>query len=282
MNITLGQAINDARQRLMPVSQSASLDAQLLMAAVLNADRAHVIAHPERVLTTAQASAYAALVRRRADGEPVAYLLGYRAFYDRVFRVSPAVLVPRPETEHLVEAALATIAGRALTVVDVGTGSGAIAVTVKANAPQITMHATDISPDALAVAHANATEQGTDVIFHQGDLLAPLLAAGLRADLILANLPYIAAGELASLAVARHEPHLALDGGPDGLALFQRLFAQVPAATTPGATLLLEIGADQGESVPALARTQLPVREITVTQDYAGFDRLVQLTLGKA
>lgn len=279
MTAQLGALLAAAKARFAPVSASPALDAQLLMAAVLDVSRAHVIAHPEKPLTPEQVARFAALADRRAEGEPVAYLLGRRAFYDREIIVSPAVLVPRPETEHLIEAALAHIAGRPLVTVDIGTGSGAIAVTIKANAPQITLHAVDISEAALEIARINAESAGVGLRLHQGDLLAPLIAAEIRADLVLANLPYIACDELETLAVARHEPRLALDGGPDGLDLFRRLFVQIPQATTPGAHLLLEIGADQGVSVPALAHEQLNMREIRVTKDLAGYDRLVHITL---
>ncbi len=271
--------MSKAKTRFSAISTSPSLDAQLLMAAVLNENRAHVIAHPEKPLTPEQVGRFNALVERRADGEPIAYLLGRRAFYDREMIVSPAVLVPRPETEHLIEAALKIITGRALTVVDVGTGSGAIAVTVKGNAPHIAMHAVDISAEALAIARKNADAAAADIRFYEGDLLAPLIAAGVRAGLVLANLPYIARDELNTLAVIKHEPRLALDGGPDGLDLFRRLFAQMPLAVTPGAHVLLEIGADQGVSVPTLAHDLLNVRDIRVTKDLAGHDRVVYIRL---
>lgn len=286
MPVTLGERIAAAKTRFAGISTSPALDAQLLMAAIIGENRAHVIAHPERLLTDEEVARFEAWVQRRVDGEPIAYILGRRAFYDREFAVTPAVLVPRPETEHLIEAALDIIAAyppeQSLTAVDTGTGSGAIAITVKANAPQIAMHATDISPDALVVARDNAAAQQVDVRFHHGDLLAPLIDEGIRADLVLANLPYIAADVLATLAVARHEPRLALDGGPDGLVLFRRLFAQVPMATNPGARLLLEIGADQGESVPALARAMLRVANVRVMQDYAGLDRVVEVALAES
>lgn len=277
--VTIHRVLADAKRRIAPVSSSISLDAQLLLAAVLGVSRAHVIAHPERELTPHQANAYESLIARRERGEPVAYLLGRRAFYDRDFIVTPDVLIPRPETEHLLEKALAFARSQPeLTAVDVGTGSGALAVTFAAHIPTATVYATDISAAALAVARRNAG--GVNVHFLQGDLLLPLREAGVRVSLVMANLPYIAADELRTLAVSQHEPRLALDGGPDGLDVIRRLLEQVPAVCLPGAVILLEIGAAQAAAVRQLAQTILPAaRSVAVFQDYAGHDRVVQMTL---
>lgn len=290
MSAGLGELLREAKARLTPVSASPGLDAQLIAAHVLGESRAHVIAHPEKPLSEAQVAQFTALIDRRAEGEPVAYLLGRRAFYDREFAVSPAVLVPRPETEHLVEAALDAIAGRPLRVVDVGTGSGAIALTIKGNAPQTQVFATDISEAALGVARRNAIEQGLaeGITFLHGDLLHPLIERGVRVDVVLANLPYIASAELDTLAVVRHEPRLALDGGPDGLDPFRHLFLQMQQVlalpgTFAGLPLsLLEIGADQGEAAASLARETLasagiPPQEVDVLPDLAGRDRVLRL-----
>lgn len=276
--ITLGAALAEAKRRLLPVSDSASLDAQLLMAEVLGESRAHVLAHPEKSLTDAQASAFAALVARRALGEPVAYLLGRRAWYDREFVVSPAVLIPRPETELLLEAALALVAAhddKRLTVVDVGTGSGVLAVTFAALVPQARVYAVDLSPTALAVARHNAALHQANVIFFEGDLLAPLIEQEITVDLILANLPYITSDEVPALEVSRYEPTLALDGGADGLALIRRLLTQVPQVARRDACVLLEIGAGQGEAARAAVETALPGWAAQVKPDYAGHDRIV-------
>lgn len=280
---TIHEVLIDAKARFAAVSASPGLDAQLLLAEVLDASRAHVLAHPEQVLTGQQAAAYAQLVTRREAGEPVAYLLGRRAFYDREFRVEPAVLIPRPETEHLLEAALDFVKARAAqgspvtAAVDVGTGSGALAVTLAAHAPQTRVWATDISPDALAIARHNAERNSIHVTFLEGDLLEPLLAQGERVDLVMANLPYIATDDMLGLEVSRYEPHLALDGGPDGLDLIRRLLIQAPGAINPGARILLEIGADQGESAVRLARDAFPGCACSVMKDYAGHDRVVIL-----
>lgn len=280
---TICDVLTDAKARFAAVSASPGLDAQLLLAQVLASSRAFVLAHPEQVLTGQQADAYAQLVTRRAAGEPVAYLLGRRAFYDREFSVGPSVLIPRPETEHLLEAALDFIKARAAqgspvtAAVDVGTGSGALAVTLAAHAPYTRVWATDISPEALAIARHNATRSSVNITFLEGDLLEPLIEQGQRVDLVMANLPYIATDEMLRLEVSRYEPHLALDGGPDGLDLIRRLLAQAPAAINPGALILLEIGADQGESAARLAYDAFPGCECSVMKDYAGHDRVVIL-----
>jgi len=270
------QVLADAKARFVPVSPSASLDAQLLLAEVLGVSRAHVIAHPEKVLTTTQTTQIEQWVTRREAGEPIAYILGRRAFYDREFIVSPAVLIPRPETEHLLELALDYVKLHPDAVcVDVGTGSGALAVTLAAHAPQAIVHAVDVSVDALAIANKNAANHQVDVQFHQGNLLQPLIDAGITVDLVMANLPYIATDEMRTLAVSKHEPHLALDGGPDGLDLFRELLRQVPGPCAPDALILLEIGADQGVSVLQLAQQMLSPKSVWVVKDYAGLDRVV-------
>ena len=289
--LTVEAALQAATARLRngldrPGAAEARHEALILLAHVENVGRAvfaaDVLAHPERVLAPERAAAFEALVIRRAAGEPLPYLTGTRAFYHHDFLVTPAVLIPRPETEHLVEAALdwswqQAPAGRGLTLVDVGTGSGAIALSLAAALPGATVHALDVSPAALDVARRNAARIGaTNVIFGRGDLLAAL-PPDVRPDLVVANLPYIPAAELATLPVARHEPRLALDGGPDGLDLIRRLVAQAAdRLATPGC-LLLEIGAGQGAAVAALAAGPFSGSQIDVINDYAGHDRVVRV-----
>jgi len=275
---TIRDVLTDAKARFAPISTSASLDAQLLLAEVLGVSRAHVIAHPEKSLTPAQSQQIDDWVARRARGEPIAYILGRQAFYDRTFAVSSHVLIPRPETEHLLEMAIAyTQAHPRAVCVDVGTGSGALAVTLAAHAPSATVHAVDVSAGALAIARHNATTHAVTVQVHQGDLLLPLAQAGLTLDLVMANLPYIATETMHDLAVSQYEPHLALDGGADGLDLIRRLLAQVPQVCAADALILLEIGADQGQAVQHLAQQTLSPRAVYVVQDYAGLDRVVRI-----
>lgn len=273
----LGETLRAARARFEPVSASASLDAQLLMTEVLGVSRAHVLAHPERALTDEQYARFLALADRRAAGEPIAYLLGRRAFYDREFIVSPAVLIPRPETEDLLERALHSpqAARTPCIAVDVGTGSGALAVTFAALRPQAAVYATDLSPAALSIAQQNAQAQAAHVTFLEGDLLEPLLTRQIRVDILMANLPYIDTAVVPTLEVSRYEPVLALDGGADGLTLVRRLVAQARAALNPDALILLEIGYDQGARTADLLRAAFPSAHVEVFQDLAGFDRVV-------
>ncbi len=278
---TIREAWTAARDRLAATSPSASLDAQLLLTDTLGADdRAYLLAHPERVLTDAECAAYEALVVRRLTGEPVAYIRGFKDWYDRRVLVTADVLIPRPETELLLEAALDWVKVKpTATVADVCTGSGAIAVTLKANAPHTTVHATDISKAALQVAQRNADAAKVEVTFYQGDLLAPLLERGIRVDVLAANPPYIASGELTALEVSKHEPSLALDGGADGLNLVRRLLTDAPRVCKPGALLLVEIGADQGARVLQLAHDLLKPAHAKIVKDYAGLDRFLRAEL---
>lgn len=286
---TLGLTLTDAKQRLASVSSSSSLDAQLLLAEVLDVSRAHVIAHPEKVLTPEQAATYESLIARREKGEPVAYILGQRAFYDREFLVTPAVLIPRPETELLLEEALHFAqnnfdAGGAqsaapLQVVDVGTGSGALAVTFAAHISQAQVYATDISQEALFVAQKNAALQNVKITFFQGDLLLPLIERGIKVDIVMANLPYIASDEVPTLEVSQFEPITALDGGGDGLDLVRNLLAQIPSVANPNALILLEIGARQGTVALEAVNAALAANKAVVIPDYAGHDRIVRVEL---
>ena len=280
----VGAALTVARRwlRSLPGNESAALDAQLLLAHVTGLSRANVLAYPERALTTDEAERYATLIARRAAHEPVAYLTGHRAFMGLDFVTDARALIPRPETELLVSAALSEIAARIRAggappvVADIGTGSGAIAVAVAAQAPQLTtVYATDISSDALALAGVNAQRLGVAPRIHflSGDLLEPLPEP---VDLLLANLPYVAPREELALPddVRRYEPSLALYGDDDGLGHLRRLFAQAPEHLKPDAVILLEFGYDQRYAVEALARETFPGAETRIIADYAGWDRV--------
>ncbi|MBZ0300048.1 MAG: peptide chain release factor N(5)-glutamine methyltransferase [Anaerolineae bacterium] len=277
---TIQSALHAARNRIAPVSESASLDAQVLLAELLNVNRAYLLAHGDAALTPEQAARYGEWVQRRADGEPVAYILGRRAFYDRELRVAPSVLIPRPETELLLEAALNFVQGSAdCAAADIGTGSGALAVTFAANCPNAAVYAVDLSPLALDIARQNAALHAVEVTFLEGDLLQPLIERGLKINVLMANLPYIAHDELPTLAVSQYEPRLALDGGTDGLDLVRRLLADVRKVCNPGALVLLEIGAAQGAAAVALAQELAHPQAVDVLQDYAGLDRIVRIRL---
>ena len=272
---TIQQTLLFARARLEGRSASPALDAQVLLGDALHQpNRAYLFTHPEQILTVAEAERFESYVARREQGEPVAYIRGYKAWYDRTFRVNPSVLIPRPETELLLEEALAMVSpDEACCVADVGTGSGALAVTLKALRPKCTIYATDISTDALAVAQQNATEQDTAITFLHGNLLEPIIAQGIQLQGVLSNPPYIDSDLVNQLEVGKWEPHLALDGGQDGLEQLTALFQQVPRACSAGAWLLVEFGADQGDAVLTLAHRWLALASAEIRQDYAGLDR---------
>jgi release factor glutamine methyltransferase len=245
--------------------ESARLEAEVLLAHVLNCPRIELIARSLEVPPDADRARFRELIKRRVEGWPVAYLVGQKEFYLLKFEVSPAVLVPRPETETLVMEALRVLKPvREPTVLDLGTGSGCIAVSVAHQKQDARVTATDISPDALDVAKRNAERHGVAdrVTFAQGDLFAAV-PAGRAFDLVVSNPPYVTPAELAALSpdVREHEPRLALDGGPDGLAFYRRIAAGVGPLLRGGGSLLVEIGATQDEAVRAIlgGRAELDV-----------------------
>lgn len=226
------------------------LDAQWLLEHLLDRPRAWLLAHDDEPLPADAAAAWPALLARRAGGEPLAYVVGERQFCGLRLAVSPAVLVPRPETELLVRWALELLpAAPAPTVVDLGTGSGAIALALKAARPLAGVWATDTSPAALAVAQGNASRLGLALNFARGDWWQAV--GGRTFGLAVSNPPYIAAGD-PHLAALGHEPALALSPGGDGLDSIRQLIEQAPAHLLPGAWLLLEHGHDQADAVAAL------------------------------
>ena len=258
------------------------LDAELLVAHALGLPRVQLYVQFDRPLVADELASIRALIRRRQGGESVAYLVGKKEFWGLDFAVDARVLVPRPDTETLVEEARARLAAGgggpeplgAARIADVGTGSGALAVTLAKLAAGATVFAADLSPDALAVARANAERLGVAVTFVEGDLAAPLAPHG-PFTLLVANLPYIPSGDLAGLpAEVRAEPALALDGGPDGLALVRRLIAAAPALLAPGGALALEIGAGQAPATAALLR-EGGFGDVRVRRDLGGVERVV-------
>jgi release factor glutamine methyltransferase len=228
----------------------ARLDVQLLLSHLLAQPRAWLLAHDDHLLDAGQAASLQGLLARRAAGEPLAYLVGETRFRGLRLAVSPAVLVPRPETEQLVEWGLQCLAAApAQALIDLGTGSGAIALAVKHALPQAAVSASDASPRALEVAGANATRLGLDVEFRVGDWWAPW--AGRRFGVALSNPPYLAARD-PHLAALSHEPQQALTSGDEGMDALRGIIAGAPAQLLPGAWLLLEHGHDQAAAVQAL------------------------------
>lgn len=258
------------------------LDAELLLAYCLDVERSYLLAHPEHPLSPTQHECFEQLVAHRAAREPLAYLTGERWFYGLRFQVNPHVLIPRPETEMLVEQGLAWLRQRAQrpqTVVDVGTGSGAIAVALARHAPHsATIIASDLSFAALTVARSNARRHHVLPRLHfiQSDLLAALRGP---LHLILANLPYVSPQERNGLMpeVRDHEPVQALFAGASGLELIARCLAEASSRLAAGGAMLLEIGYQQGEAVQTLARRRFPQAQITLHHDLAGLPRLVSI-----
>ncbi len=260
--------------------ESADLDAQVLLAYALDAERVYLLAHGDIELSGEQQRCFTELINRRAAGEPVAYIIGSKSFYDLELAVTPEVLIPRPETELLLEEALRLAAlTPACHAADIGTGSGALAVTFAKHMPGSHVYATDISEKALQIARRNAKRHRVPIEFLQGDLAQPLVERGISVDLVMANLPYIATAELDGLAVSKYEPAIALDGGVDGLDCIRRILGQLPQLCREGAWVLLEIGADQADTVRRLVAETLNVR-CDVLQDYAGLDRIVRFQIG--
>jgi release factor glutamine methyltransferase len=280
-----GEALAQAATRLRNEGvESPRLDAELLLAHVLDVNRASILARPDQRLTPKQLTRYRDLVARRAGREPLAYIVGHREFYDLDLVLDRRVLIPRPETELLVEHALSSARRMVpemkmpLRIADVGAGSGAIAVTLAVHLPQASVYALDESAGALEVVAENARRCGVAdrVRCLQGDLLSPIHQDAPLA-MITANLPYVSTVEWLELApeIRDHEPRAALDGGPDGLGLIRRLLATAGSHLRPNSVILIEIGASQGAAVTTLARKHLGQASVQLVQDYAGLDRLV-------
>jgi release factor glutamine methyltransferase len=257
---------------------SPRLDAELLVARALGTDRVGLYLDLNRPLVDGELNAIRPLVARRREREPVAYILGQRDFYGRRFKVTPAVLIPRPDTETLVEHALACIPENAeCRVLDVGTGSGAIAVTIAIERPLAIVTATDISEAALNVAAENAERLGvaSRIRFERADLLRDAE----QYDVIVSNPPYVARAELKTLEaeIREHEPMTALEAGEDGLDVIKALLSAAESATASGAQMLIEIGAGQAVSVVDFAVERTTWQPIAVYPDLNRIQRVVHL-----
>jgi release factor glutamine methyltransferase len=282
--MTIAGAVEACRRRLAEVSDAPWLEARLLASYVTGLDSSAIVAYGDNELERSHAQKLADLTARRMSGEPLAYLVGFKQFCGLRIAVDKNVLVPRSETEELVEAVVSDWRGRAPDILDLGTGSGAIACALANALPRAQLWAVDSSAEALKVARSNVeTHLYVDrVTVLEGDLFAAL-PAGLTFDVIVANLPYVAKGDPALDAnVREHEPALALDGGADGLDVYRRMLAAAPAyVRTPGA-LYCECGPGNAYELAALAQKAFPKSHVDVRDDLAGRARIVVVSLGEA
>ena len=280
--LTLREFLRDTRGRLGEVgAPEPRLESEVMLSDVLGVPRHRLYAYQDDAIPEEAVEALEKVVRRRLEREPLAYILGHREFYGVDLTVGPGVMVPRPETEMLVERALLVCLERmdraGLVVADVGTGSGGIAVSLAMHLPGVALYATDISAEALQVARANVEKFGLGprVTLLEGDLLEPLPG---RVDVIVANLPYIPSGRLEELQPElAWEPRGALDGGDDGMGLLRRLMGQAAGKLADDGVMLLEIDPGQGEALRRLAGRLFPGATTSVEEDLAGLERLFVL-----
>ncbi len=280
---TVGRLLNWTRDFLKKKgSESPRLDAEVLLASVLSCERVRLYTQYEDEVGDRDRTTFRDLVKRRAEGAPVAYLVGKKEFYSLALAVSPAVLIPRPDSEFVVVEALTRLKGvEGPRVVDVGTGSGCLALACASRHPSARFVAIDLSPGALDVARGNAAKLGLAdrVDFRPGDLLAPVAGEG-PFDAILSNPPYIPTATVATLepGVADYEPHLALDGGEDGLRVVDRLIAEAVPLLKVGGHLILEIGSDQELPVRALIAARPELELAPTVRDAANHPRVIAAT----
>jgi len=284
---SVGQLLARARRQLARAGIPSPADeARLLLTEVLGVSLAWVLAHPEAVVPADRRLLFQSYLDRRTALEPVAYIVGHKEFYGLDLEVGPAVLIPRRETELLVEGALAAAGrliaakGRDLLAADLGTGSGAVAVALAVHQPKLRLVAVDSSPDALALARGNAAlhRVADRIEFRLGNLL---LGIDRRFDIVVGNLPYIPSAQIPHLMpdVSRYEPHDALDGGPDGTTIIRLALEQASTRLEVPASLLFEIGDGQGAALAGLARGLYPTADVDVARDYAGLERILSVHL---
>ena len=274
--LTISAALDTGRRALVSLSETPSLDTQLLLSEVLNRSRAWILAHSDVALKTTQAQAFINLLSRCASGEALPHVIGWWEFYGRRFQLTPGVLIPRPETEIIIEAGLQYLTDRPMCrkAADIGTGSGCVGVTLAAEVSDLSVVATDLDAEALQVARSNAQafNVASRILFLQSDLLLPLNTSF---DLICANLPYVPTRMLPGLKVAKREPLVALDGGTDGLHIIRRLLNILPRWLEVEGRALLEIGEGQADVVLNAARKIFPTSETRIRKDLAGKDRML-------
>ncbi len=275
---TVQSALVLSRSALSKHSDTPNLDGQLLLGQVLGRPRSWLLAHPENVLEEPHGFQFLGMLDRCLRGEALPHVLGWWEFYGRRFHLDASVLIPRPETERMVDAALEVLRRQSppLTVVDVGTGSGCVAITLAREIPDLCVLATDLSMDALRIARMNVFTHGVDPAVHLvcTDLVSSILPPR-GFDLVCANLPYIPEEELDTLRVSKHEPRVALAGGEDGLQVVRRLLQSLSRILSKQGRVILEIGSGQADSVLQDIVELLPHHRAHVRMDYAGHPRLV-------
>lgn len=249
--------------------------AELLLRSILQMERAKMLAEIRSPIDQQSWEKYEQAVIQHAAGKPIQYIIGYEEFYGRTFAVNEHVLIPRPETEELIVAVLERMPSKNGSIVDIGTGSGAIAITLKCERPDADVTATDLSGEALNQARKNAKELGADISFVQGDLLEPFIENNQQFDMIVSNPPYIRVDEQLSDLVYDHEPHVALFGGADGLTYYRKFAEQLPQVLKQGGSVAFEIGAGQGEAVASLLQEAFPNGVVDILFDINGKDRIV-------
>lgn len=278
--MTIRQVLSRAKKVLTNHNiEDASLECELLLRHTLEIDRVQLYQDLNREFTYQQEASFWQLMERRLKGEPTAYIIGHREFYGLDFYIDSGVLIPRPETELLVEKALELGKTRLLyNIAEVGTGCGAIAISLALNLPKVKIYATDISPAALKVASVNCHKHrvADRIYLLQGDMLDPLPEP---VDLIIANLPYVRKTELPQVNSAGFEPFVALNGGVDGLDKIRQLCNQASNKLLPQGCLLLEIGQGQRKAIVTFLKNLFPLSKIEVIPDLSGIDRIVSLTL---
>lgn len=285
---TISGALNWGTRLLRGVGvESPRTDAELLLRKALEVDRVEVFLNPARPLTRPQFTSYKFLIDKRIKGEPIHYILGGREFWSLGLRVRPDVLIPRPETELLVEEALRVLTegkGRTLRLMEVGTGSGAVAIALAKELRNCFIVAEDICWRAVLVARENARVHGVlgRIRLLVGDLFGPLKEVTSRFDLIICNPPYIPSSQIEGLPreIAEFEPRIALDGGPDGLQFFRRIVAESGSFLEAGGWLMLELGEGQGEAVADMIRDTGVFTSPQIIEDYSGANRVIRARMG--
>lgn len=278
--MTIKQALVWGQQSLAKKTSRPGLDAEVLLAFLIKQPKEFLYTYPEKTLTKNQVDKFKKLIRQRASHRPVAYLVGHKEFYGLDFYVDKRVLVPRPETEMIIDEVLKLARGKKLTIADIGTGSGCVAVTLAKKLPQATIYATDISLPALTMAKKNASRHKVKIKFLKGNLLEPL--KNKKIDIVTANLPYGALKGKEKFVwnksvhhAIRHEPNLAINGGEKGLTVIEKLLGQITDSKTKPKHILLEFDPYQKTEIKKLLKKYLPTADYLIKKDLSGFNRLL-------